>query len=256
MDRKKSYFFAGGIAAVGFYVLLISLLLLFFNDYRHTRRYVPKKSQSIEVSLMSAPPTRPKPRPAVKKEQKKQLRSKIPATVKKPSAEPSPKPKPAPPRPQAIKSLIAKVKVAEPTDTRPARLANAPKIRYKPTARKNREERRKAEALVRDINLSKTSIRMASKSGGQGEVDAYMSKLYDILYGSWQPEAVYAGSKATVRLFIEPDGSFNYRVLYPSDNQGFNESLIEYLDMLQKRGLPPHKREKTLTIDVEFKAKE
>jgi hypothetical protein len=97
---------------------------------------------------------------------------------------------------------------------------------------------------------------MASKAGGEGEVDAYMSKLYEILYGSWQPEAVYASLKVSVRFAIRPSGSFNYRVLSPSDNQGFNESLIEYLDTLQRKGLPSHKRKKTLVIDVEFKAKE
>ena len=256
MDRNKTYFFAGGVAAVAFYLLLALLLVLFFNDSRHARRYVPKKSVSIEVSLMSAPPTRPRPSPSPQKQRRHKSEPRRPAVAKKAPPPASSRPKPAPSRPKAIASLFEKVKVAEPTDSRPARLAYAPKIRYKASSKTTPETARRAEALVRDINLSKTSIKMASKAGGQGEVDAYMSRLYDILYGSWQPEAVYAGSKATVRLFIEPDGSFNYRILYPSDNQGFNESLIEYLDRLQKQGLPTHKRNKTLTIDVEFKAKE
>ncbi|WP_456451001.1 TonB C-terminal domain-containing protein [Hydrogenimonas sp.] len=256
MDRRNTYFIAGGAAAVGFYSLLVLLLILFFNDYKQSKRYVPKKAHTIEVSLTSAPPAKPRPKPVEKKEQKKRIKAKAPAVAKKAASRPAPKPKKAPARPKAIASLFEKVKVAEPTDSRPARLANAPKIKYEATAEEEQEERRRAERLVRDINLSKTSIKMASKAGGEGEVDAYMSKLYEILYGSWQPEAVYAGQAATVRLTIAPEGSFNYRVLYPSDNQGFNESLIEYLDTLQKRGFPPHKRGKPLTIDVEFKAKE
>ncbi len=256
MDRKKTFFVAGGVAAFAFYLLLILLLILFFNDYRHAKRYVPKQTQSIEVSLMEAPPAKPKPRPVLPPKPKPKPKPKKPApkpAVAKKAA-PAPK-KPAPPRPKAIASLFEGVKVKEPPSTRAARLANAPKIRYKP-AEEKREERPRARELVRDINLSKPSIKMRSKASGQGEVDAYMSKLYEILYGSWQPEAVYAGSKATVRLRIEPDGSFRYRLVAPSDNQGFNESLIEYLDHLQRTKLPPHERGRSLVIDVEFKAKE
>jgi outer membrane biosynthesis protein TonB len=205
---------------------------------------------------MSAPPVKPKPAPVRCEERKKRVKAETPAVAKRPAPAPSPRPRPAKPRPKAIASLFKGIEVDEPTDSRPARLANAPKIRYKAASKEEREERKRAEKLVRDINLSKTSIKMASKAGGEGEVDAYMSKLYEILYGSWQPEPVYAGLKATVRFSIAPDGSFNYRVLYPSDNQGFNESLIEYLDTLQRKGLPPHRRKKTLVIDVEFKAKE
>lgn len=254
MDKKNLFFFAGGVASFGFYFVLILLLILFFNDYRHTKRYVPKKTQSIEVSLMETPPAKPRPKPVTppKPKPKPKKPKPTPAVAKK--AAPAPK-KPTPPRPKAIASLFEGVKVKEPSRSSAARLANAPKIRYKPTEER-REERRRARELVHDINLTKPSIKMRSKASGQGEVDAYMSKLYEILYGSWHPEALYAGAKATVRLMIEPDGSFNYRLTAPSDNQGFNESLIEYLDNLQRTKLPPHKRGRTLVIDVEFKAKE
>ncbi len=254
MDRKGTFFFAGGVAAIAFYLVLILLLILFFNDYRHSKRYVPKQTQSIEVSLMEAPPAKPKPKPMVRPKPKPEPKKPTPEPSVAKKAAPAPK-KPAPPRPKAIASLFQGVKVKEPPRRSAARLANAPKIRYKPTEEK-REERRRARELVQDINLTKPSITMHSKASGQGEVDAYMSKLYEILYGSWQPEALYAGSKATVRLRIEPDGNFRYRLVVPSDNQGFNESLIEYLDNLQRTKLPPHKRERSLDIDVEFKAKE
>ncbi len=254
MDKRGSYFFAGGFAAILFYFLLILLLILFFNDYKKSKRYVPKQSQSIEISLMQTPPqTRPKPKPAEKREEKQKMVAKTPA-VRKQSQTAS---KPAKPKPKAIASLFKGVKVKEPTEsTRAARLANAPKIKYKAVSKEEKQERKKARELVRDINLSKPSIRISSKASGQGEVDAYMSKLYDLLYGSWQPESMYAGLSATVRLSVEPDGSFDYRILYPSDNQGFNESLIEYLDQLKTKKFPPHTRNKKLEIDVEFKAKE
>jgi hypothetical protein len=254
MDKKGLFFLTGGAAAFLFYFVLILLLILFFNDYKKSKRYVPKPSQSIEISLMQAPAARPKPQPPEKKEVKPKTESKTPTVVKKSSASPK---KAGRPQPNAIASLFKGGKVKEPTEqTRAARLANAPKIRYKATSKEEKRERKRAQQLIKDINLSKPSIRMSSKASGQGEVAAYMSKLYEILYGSWQPESIYAGSAATVRLRIEPDGEFDYRLLYPSDNQGFNESLIEYLEQLKQKRFPSHKRGKTLVIEVEFKAKE
>ncbi|WP_353663046.1 TonB C-terminal domain-containing protein [Hydrogenimonas sp. SS33] len=254
MDRNNRFFIAGGLAAFLFYILLLFLLLLFFNSMQHAKHYVPKQTQSVEVSLMQLPPSRPKPKvPVAKKETKKEVKAKVPSVAKK--AAPAPKhPVKAPPK--AIASLFKGVKIKEPAQTRARRLANAPKIKYKPHAEKSEEPRKRAQELIKDINLSKPSITMRSRASGQGEVDAYMSELYKVLYGSWQPEALYAGSKATVRLSIEPDGTFSYRLLYPSDNQGFNESLIEYLDSLKRMKLPPHKKKRRLVIDVEFKAKE
>ncbi|WP_300361083.1 TonB C-terminal domain-containing protein [Hydrogenimonas sp.] len=254
MDKRGLFFFTGGAAAFLFYFVLILLLIIFFNDYKKSKRYVPKVSESIEVSLMQMPPAKPKPQPVEKKEVKPKTKAKTPAVAKKSSASPK---QPTKPRPKAIASLFKGVKIKEPTDTsRAARLANAPKIRYKATSKEEKREQKRAQQLIRDINLSKPSIRMSSKASGQGEVDAYMSKLYEILYGSWQPESVYAGSAATVRLTIAPDGEFEYRLLYPSDNQGFNESLIEYLERLKHKKFPSHKRGRELVIDVEFKAKE
>jgi hypothetical protein len=254
MDREGGYFFLGGIAALAFYALLVFLLILFFNDRDRSKRYVPKRAHTIEVSLTSAPPVKQKPKPIAKKERKRKVATPLPSVVKKAAS--TPKPRPAKPRPKAIASLFEGIKVDEPTDSRPARLANAPKIKYKTASKEEKEKKEEAKKLIRDINFSKTAIEMASKSGGEGEIDAYMSKLYRILYSSWHPESFYAGSKAMVRLTISPDGSFRYRVLYPSDNQGFNEGLIEYLDTLQHSGLPSHDRGKPLVIDVEFKAKE
>jgi len=42
----------------------------------------------------------------------------------------------------------------------------------------------------------------------------------------------------------------------PSDNQSFNDSLIEYLNQLQQKGLPPHKNGRKLVVELNFKPKE
>ena len=257
MDRDGRYFFLGGIAAIAFYLALAFLLILFFNDYRHNKRYVPKQTQSVQVFLAMSPPvkTKPVPHTPISKPTPKKAppKPKTKPVVKKASHASSKKA--SRPRPVPIASLFKGIKVDEPVP-QSARLANAPRIKYRKKSPQQQTPRRRAEELVKDINLTKPSITMRSKASGQGEVDAYMSKLYGILYGSWHPAAIYAGSTATVRLKIAPDGSFSYRLLYPSDNQGFNERLIEYLDGLQRSKLPSHKRDKTLVIDVEFKAKE
>ncbi len=253
MGSDKRLFFIGGIAASLFYLLLVFVLIYFFNEYKRSKRYVPAKSESIEVSILqqSSKKPKPEPKPAVKREQKQQV--KLPAE-KKVSAT---APKSAAPKPKAISSLFEGIKASAPVESgSAARLANAPKIKYKAASSQEQKVTRKASQLIKDINLSKPEIEITSKSSGIGEVNEYMSRLYDKIYRSWQPEAVYAGEQAKVRLRIAPDGSFEYSLLYPSDNQGFNQSLIEYLDRLKREKLPPRKESGILDVDVEFKAKE
>ena len=252
MGRERRYFYIGALAAVAFYLLLLLLLILFFNDYKRSKRYVPKKSQNIEVAIVMQSSKKPEPKRRAQKEQKRKV--KAPA-VKKP-APAAPKTS-TPAEPKAISSLFKGIKADRPVESgSAARLANAPKIRYKASAETESKKRVEASRLVRDINLSRPQIDITSKSSGIGEVDEYMSRLYDRIYRSWQPEAIYAGEEAKVRLRIAPDGSFDYSLLFPSDNQGFNQSLIEYLDRLKREKLPPHKRGETLDVDIEFKAKE
>ena len=253
MDRERRYLLIGALAAVAFYLLLLFLLLLFFNDYKRSRRFVPEKSRNIEVSIVMQSSKRPEPKRRAQKERKPQ--TKAPSVVKKPAPA---APKPAPPaQTKAISSLFKGIRADRPVESgSAARIANAPKIRYEASSETESKRRVEASRLVRDINLSRPQIDITSESSGIGEVDAYMSKLYDRIYRSWQPEAIYAGEEAKVRLHIAPDGSFDYAVLFPSDNQGFNQSLIEYLDRLKREKLPPHKRGETLDVDIEFKAKE
>lgn len=254
MGRDKRYFLIGGAAALLFYLFLLLALILFFNDYKRSKRYVPKKSQNIEVTILrqSSKEDVKKPKSPVKKEVRKS--QKAPAVKKRVSASTKPSKAAAP---KAISSLFEGIKADKPIDESLAsRLANAPKIEYKATSNQEQKRQESASRLVRDINLSKPQIDITSKSSGVGEVDQYMSRLYDIIYKSWHPEAIYAGEEAKVRLMIAPNGSFDYKLLYPSDNQGFNQSLIEYLDRLKAEKLPPHKRDESLDVDIEFKAKE
>ncbi len=254
MGSDKRLFFIGGIAATLFYLLLIFVLIYFFNEYKRSKRYVPAKSESIEVSILQQSSKKPEPkrRAEAKKERKRQV--KAPAEKKLSSTAPK---SVAHPKPKAISSLFEGIKASAPVESAgAARLANAPKIKYKAASSEERRATRKASTLIKDINLSRPEIEITSKSSGIGEVDEYMSRLYEKIYKSWQPQAVYAGEQAKVRLRISPDGSFEYSLLYPSDNQGFNQSLIEYLDRLKREKLPSRKEGGQLNVDITFKAKE
>jgi len=256
MDKARQYFFIGGLAALTLFSLLLALLFFVFNHHQQSKRYVPKQAESIEVSLLQlAPPSKPKPKSVTKSIQKPKEKKKAPiekrekvAVTKKVRASDN--------RP-AIASLFKGVKVKEPHDTAPsARLANAPKINYKTTTKRTNRTTQRAEALIRNIQLNQPTVHIASKASGQGEVDAYLSKLYKLFHETWQPEAFYAGAHAVIQFDIAPNGAFNYHLLHPSDNQAFNQSLIEYLEQMKAKRFPPLKRKKHLVIDVEFKAKE
>ncbi|BBG65361.1 TonB-like [Hydrogenimonas sp.] len=254
MGSDKRLFFIGGVAAFTFYILLILFLILFFNDYKRSKRYVPAKSETIEVSILQQSSKRPEPKP--KQSLKKERKEKVKQPVKKRPSTTSPKSAPAP-KPKPISSLFQGIKASTPVEqSSAARLANAPKIKYKAASGQEQKRVERASRLVRDINLSRPEIDITSKSSGIGEVDEYMSRLYDKIYKTWQPEAIYAGEEAKVHLKIAPDGSFEYSLLFPSDNQGFNQSLIEYLERLKREKLPPPKGGRVLDVDIKFKAKE
>ncbi len=257
MDKARQYFVIGGFAAFTLFSLLIALLFLFFNHYQQSKHYVPKQTDSIEVSILQLPsPSKSKPKPVAKSVQHSKEHQKAPIAKSKREAV-TKKVKATNSRP-AIASLFKGVKIKEPHDvtTPSARLANAPKIHYKSTTKEREQTTQKAESLVRNLQLSQPTIHIASKASGQGEVDAYLSQLYELFHKTWQPEAFYAGAHATIQFEIASDGTFNYHLLRPSDNQAFNQSLIEYLEQMKAKGFPPLTRNRDLVIDVEFKAKE
>lgn len=264
-----------GLLALGIYVLLIGLLLYYFNvrEEEKGKRYVKKNEQRIQVALSSPkkainPQPQTVPKPVVKPKPKTTSK---PKKVVKSQPKPQIKPKPAKVetkkvmKEKVVKKVIKKKDVnMKKTKKKPldlfANVKTPPKkniitvtdkpVKSKPKSNliKVTEKKHSASELIN------TSLKN-QKSSDSGVEDAYLAKVQSMLEG-WPAQSEYAGEKVKVHLFIDPTGSFEFEVKSASNNDNFNRDLIEYLKQLQVIGFGRHKGSRTYKFEAEFIAKE
>ena len=265
MDIKPSKLIPGALA-ISVYLLVIGLLVFYFNtrSEEKSKRYVKKDEHRIQVAL-SSPKKSEKPK-VVKKKPKAEVK-------KKPKVKEKVKPKP--------KKVVKKKVIKE-------------KVRKKPVKKKDEnltkpKKRNKAKDLFANvktpkkkniINISDKPIKTKpknnlikvtenkktaserindslkdQKSSDSGVESAYLAKVQSMLEG-WPAQSEYAGEKVKVILYINPTGFFEFKLKTASNNQDFNEGLTEYLEQLQDIGFGRHKGQKTYQFEAEFIAKE
>ncbi len=266
---KKSSTYISGLLAFGIYFMLIGLLILYFNvrEEKKSIRYVKKDEHRIQVAV-SAPkkaaktkPTKPKVKPKRK--------------PKKPKVKPKPKPKPKKQvKKKVIKEKVVKkvVKKKDENLTKPKKVTkpkdlfanvSAPKKVKKPKLKMeitDKPVKPKKNKLIKVSNkpsasaLVSDSLKM-QKSSDSGVENEYLAYVQSMLEG-WPAQSEYAGEKVKVLLQINPSGFFEFKVKSASNNQDFNDGLIEYLEQLQEIGFGRHKGERTYQFEAEFIAKE
>ncbi|WOE70879.1 TonB C-terminal domain-containing protein [Hydrogenimonas thermophila] len=252
MVNRNLFFIIGGISAFSLYAILFILLFYYFNEHKSAKQFVPKNTNTLEVSILQEP-SQIKKHNKIKAISKKT--QKLPEKPKKNAIKGSTSAKHSSSS-KSIATLFKGVKVGKPQSSSSLRMANAPKIKYKPVSALSKKQSSDAKSLIDNLKLSNLDIKLTSQSSGIGEVDEYMSKIYEIIFNSWHPDVLFAGLEARVVIEIFPDGRFIYKMINPSDNQSFNESLIEYLNQLQHKGFPPHKNGRKLVVELNFKPKE
>ncbi len=265
---KKSSTFISGLLAVGTYIGVIAILLFYFNtrDEKKPVHFVKKNEERIRVSMStpkpqvqkeitpapkkvvrSKPKPKPKPKKAVKKKvvEKKIIKEKVvkkAKVVKKKTDVNTTKPKKVNKPKDLFANITSKKKIEkpEPVKKTPVAPKKTPmtKVAKKPSA----------SDLVSD------SLKIQKKSD-VGIENAYLAKIEEKLKG-WPAQSEYAGEKAKVWLSVEPNGSFQYKVVTASGNEAFNTGLMAYLEQLQKIGFGPHKGNRAYELDVEFVATE
>jgi hypothetical protein len=250
MVNRNLFFIIGGISAFSLYATLLLLLFYYFNEHRSVKHFVPKNTNSLEISIIQTP-SQKKPNETKSLSQKSSKIVKNQKNDLKGGANSAKYSYPS----KSISTLFKGVKVGKPTFTSSLHMANAPKIKYKPTSKSSKRES-DAKKLIDNLKFKNLDIKLKSQNSGSGDVNAYMSRISKLIYNSWNPDALFAGLVATVEVVIFPNGKFKFRIVAPSDNQSFNESLIEYLNQLQHKGLPPHKNGKKLVVEIYFKPKE
>lgn len=265
---KKSSTLISGLLAVGIYISVIALLLFYFNtrDQKKPVHFVKKNEERIRVSMAE-------PKTPVKKEIK-------PA----PKQEVKPKPKTQPKPQKEVKKKVVEKKVIKEkvvkkakvvkkkidvNTTRPKKV-NKPKDLFANVTSKKKIEKpkpvKKTPVPPKKVELTKASNKPSAsdlvtdslkieKNSDAGIENAYLAKIEEKLKG-WPAQSEYAGEKAKVWLRVEPNGTFQYKVVTASGNEAFNTGLMAYLEQLQKIGFGPHKGNRAYELDVEFIATE
>jgi len=266
MMQGKSLKIIWGIVAVFIYLLVVGLLIFYFNHRQTTEKkhYVKKNEHRIQVTLASAkekrtpkkkrpikPKSKPLPKPKPKKikkpnkkvTQKKVIKEKVVKKVKKRernTTKPKPKKKP--------KDLFANVKTQQ--KRKPLIQVTDKPVKSKPKKQLFEMVDARPSASERISDSLKKQKNMDS-----GVEDAYLAKVQRMLEG-WPAQSDFAGEKVKVHLKIDPTGRFEFIIKRKSRNPEFNQALTEYLQQLQEFGFGPHKGRRTYLFEAEFVAKE
>ena len=260
-----------GVLAIGVYLLVLGLLIFYFNtrSEEKSKRYVKKDEHRIQVAL-SAPKKSEKPNVA---KQKPKVEAK-----KKPEPKPKAKPKVKPKPKKVVKKKVIKEKIVKKkkivkkdvNKTKPKKKNNAKNLFENVKAPKKKNVIKVSDKPIKTKpnnnfikvtdNPKSASQRISSslknqKSSDSGVENAYLAKVQSMLEG-WPAQSEYAGEKVKVMLYINPTGFFEFKLKTVSNNSNFNEGLTGYLQQLQDIGFGRHKGERTYQFEAEFIAKE
>ena len=103
---------------------------------------------------------------------------------------------------------------------------------------------------VNTVKKSSFSSRFKSKF----EKDAYISKIYEILFNRWSPLLIIDGLSAKVIITIYSTGEFNYKLIQYSGDSTFDNQLESFLEKQKSESFPPPDKNK-IDIEVIFTAK-
>jgi hypothetical protein len=257
------------VAAICIYLLTLFSLIYYFNHHEsdEAKNYVKKDQKKISVSLNSPQPKvepKPKEQPKPKKEEPKPKKE-TPKIVKKEIQKPIAKPK-------EIKKVVPKKEEPKPKKEEPKPKKETPKVVdtndlfkdvktdkkpenkevNKPNIIEVSEPKEAPKKSASDLLNENTQNQESAQTGIENE---YIAKLKERL-SQWGEQGEFKGETTVVEFVIKPTGDFTFRLKGGSNNQAFNEGLIQYLESLQKVGLGAHSVPRSLVIDVKFIAKE
>ncbi len=265
MTEHRSW--VSAVAAISIYLLTLFALIYYFNHHEsdEAKNYVKKDQKKISVSLNSP---QPKVEPKPKKEEPKPKKE-TPKVVKKEIQKPIAKAKDINvTKPKEIKKVVPKKEEPKPKKETPKvvdinKLFNSDKTDKKPENKEVKKpniievsEPKEVKQEPKKSAMDRLNEAQESEEDLQSGIeDEYKAKLKELL-SQWGEQGEFKGETANVELVIKPTGDFTFRLKRGSNNQAFNEGLIQYLESLQKVGLGAHSVPRSLVIDVDFIAKE
>jgi protein TonB len=234
---RDNFKFISGSIALGIYLLIIAVVLYYFN-YRSSAKpvhYVKKNSHAIAVTLSG------EQNPTPKKQGEKK------ASIAKPKH-----------TPKKIRNITSPKKVAKKSKStkKPAKkihtksLFSSVKTASKPAKKTKQKSSKKAN---QSKISSKTPSLKKTNTTDKGIENRYFASVEEKLRG-WPEQANFAGEQISVLLTVYASGRFDFKVQRLSANSEFNEALIAYLKQLQSIGLGKHTHDRAYVIEVAFEA--
>ena len=280
-----------GILAIGIYLALLFLILLYYNVHKiKSKNYVEKNANRVTVTLVNSDktvfnksskitiPKKPTPRqhhtkkikhhtvaPVVPKKQrvKRIVPSKKEINRKKiEEAKRVARAKARREKEKKERERLARIKREEERRRRikersknlfsSVRTHNSP--RKEPRIVHSSESRvRHTSRVVDRIRDTHQSGRVSNRNRERGVVNAYIAKVERQL-NNWNAQSNYKGQSATIKLTIMSSGHFRYRVRHSSSGE-LTRGLKRFLDQLNRIGLGQHHKSTPYIIEVTFRAK-
>ncbi|BCD60061.1 MULTISPECIES: energy transducer TonB [unclassified Nitratiruptor] len=227
MDRFTLGIFSLTLS-IALYLLIVLGVLHFFTQENPTK--IAIKAQSIDIMISE-------PKKEMKKVvTKKRVEKKSTPKKHKKSGSKSPKKR------ANIKNLFASL------DTKSLH-AETPKRKSTEVSRFKGKGGKKAQKLLEKLQLKEFQpAQEKSIKSVEGKQDPYLEKVYKILYTYWIPSKESAGAQAKVKIIIDTQGNFDYKVLQYSNNETFNEELDEYLQAMKSEHFPKPDQKRELTV--------
>ena len=252
--------FISGIFAVGIYVMLVGLLIFYFNtrEENKPKHFVKKNDERIRISMSTLSD---QPKQQVKKSVKKEVvPNKKPAQTKKVVKKETVQKKKVVKKKVIKEKVVKKPQEIKKTDTKkkPVKKVNKPKSLFDNINIKKQPSKPKQPKITPDKTSASnmvTNSQKKQKHADRGIENAYLARIEEKLKG-WPAQSEYAGEKAKVWLKVNASGKFEFKVITASGNEDFNVGLVAYLKQLQIMGFGPHKNNRPYELNVEFIATE
>ncbi|MEA3499020.1 MAG: TonB C-terminal domain-containing protein [Campylobacterota bacterium] len=246
MDNKNNLI-TSAIAAFSLYFLLIALFLYYSKTNNIKKINIVKKPTVLQLDIIIDTSKVDDKKVLFnefsknKKTAKKVVKKSTSSSVKKRSN---------------LKSLFADVKTNVKKVSK-KRVSTVKKSSISSRFKSKFEKERKVDTLkLSKLANNKQLIQNKNiVTESKNESDPYLSEITRILSSRWNPTIFNNDLTSKVLIYISSNGNFSYQFVQYSDDMGFDEQLKNFLDKESLKIYPINPKEKSVTIELIFKAK-
>ena len=105
------------------------------------------------------------------------------------------------------------------------------------------------------MSETKTTNKKITMDKVKDKQDPYYTKIYQILSSRWNPTIFANDLKAKVNIIIFNNGKFSFKFIQYSGNDGFDESVKNFLNNETQKSYPVSPLNKTVNIEISFQSK-